>query len=144
MSATHRIMLVEDETIIAMDVQQRLEKLGYEVVAQAASGADAIRRAMEIAPDLILMDVKIRGPLDGIETATRIREQQDIPVITPSGERVRRKPSGTCSSHSKIASSGLLSRLPFTSTRWRKNCDSARSATPSPCRLPMTGSGTGI
>ena len=81
MSGTHRIMLVEDETIIAMDVQQRLEKLGYEVVAQASSSADAIRRAMESVPDLILMDVKIRGPLDGIETATRIRVQHDIPVI---------------------------------------------------------------
>lgn len=81
MTSTHRIMLVEDESIIAMDVQQRLERLGYQVVAQATSGTDAIRLAFEVVPDLILMDVKIRGPLDGIETATRIRASRDIPVI---------------------------------------------------------------
>lgn len=78
---TCRIMLVEDETIIAMDVQQRLELLGYQVVSQAASGADAVGIAAETKPDLILMDIKIRGPMDGIETAAQIRELQDIPII---------------------------------------------------------------
>jgi hypothetical protein len=52
MTSTHRIMRVEDESIIAMDVQQRLERLGYQVVAQAASGTDAIRTAFEVVPDL--------------------------------------------------------------------------------------------
>lgn len=81
MTKAHRVMLVEDESIISMDVQQRLERLGYQVVAQAASGQDAIRNAAETTPDLILMDVKIRGPIDGIETATHIRALHDIPVI---------------------------------------------------------------
>jgi diguanylate cyclase (GGDEF)-like protein/PAS domain S-box-containing protein len=74
-------MLVEDENIIAMDVQQRLEMLGYQVVAQVASGVDAVRIAAETKPDLILMDIKIRGPMDGIETAAQIRAGQDIPII---------------------------------------------------------------
>jgi diguanylate cyclase (GGDEF)-like protein/PAS domain S-box-containing protein len=74
-------MLVEDESIIALDVKQRLERLGYQVVAQASSGIDAIRTAMETTPDLILMDIKIRGQMDGIEAATQIRTAQDIPVI---------------------------------------------------------------
>lgn len=78
---TCRIMLVEDENIIAMDVQQRLEMLGYQVVAQVASGVDAVRIAAETKPDLILMDIKIRGPMDGIETAAQIRAGQDIPII---------------------------------------------------------------
>jgi diguanylate cyclase (GGDEF)-like protein/PAS domain S-box-containing protein len=76
-----RIMLVEDENIIAMDVQQRLETLGYQVVGQVASGPDAIRIAVETRPDLILMDIKIHGPMDGIETAMQIRATQDIPII---------------------------------------------------------------
>ena len=78
---TCRIMLVEDENIIAMDVQQRLEMLGYQVVAQVTSGADAIRTAVEIKPDLILMDIKIRGAMDGIEAAAQIRAEQDVPII---------------------------------------------------------------
>jgi len=78
---TSRIMLVEDENIIAMDVRQRLETLGYQVVAQVTSGSDAIRTAIETRPDLILMDIKIHGPMDGIETAIQIRAVQDIPII---------------------------------------------------------------
>jgi diguanylate cyclase (GGDEF)-like protein/PAS domain S-box-containing protein len=76
-----RIMLVEDEVIVAMDVQQRLEKLGYEVVAHATSGEEALRFAEKTNPDLILMDIKIRGEMDGIETASHIRKSQDIPII---------------------------------------------------------------
>lgn len=76
-----RIMLVEDEVIVALDVQQRLERLGYEVVSHATSGEEAVRQARKESPDLILMDIKIRGKMDGIETAKRIRESQDIPII---------------------------------------------------------------
>lgn len=78
---TDRIMLVEDEMIVAMDVRQRLESLGYEVVAHATSGEEAVQSARETCPNLILMDVKIRGPKDGIQVAAQIRESQDIPVI---------------------------------------------------------------
>jgi PAS domain S-box-containing protein len=78
---THRIMLVEDEAIVAMDVRQRLQVMGYEVVAHATSGEDAIRFALDTAPDLILMDIKIRGDLDGTEAAAQIRKSQNIPVI---------------------------------------------------------------
>lgn len=78
---THRIMLVEDENIIAMDIQQRLELLGYQVTGHAVSGMDAVRIAAETKPDLILMDIKIRGPMDGIETAAQIRARKDVPII---------------------------------------------------------------
>ena len=75
------ILLVEDENIIAMDIQQRLENLGYRVVGHVASGADALVAAAEKKPDLILMDIKIRGQMDGIETASQIRAKWDIPII---------------------------------------------------------------
>jgi diguanylate cyclase (GGDEF)-like protein/PAS domain S-box-containing protein len=76
-----RIILVEDESIVAMDVQQRLEDLGYEVVGHATTGEEALELAAATHPNLILMDIKIRGALDGIQTAARIRETQDVPVI---------------------------------------------------------------
>lgn len=74
-------MLVEDEIIVAMDIRQRLEKMGYEVVAHAISGDEAVRYAKSTKPNLILMDIKIKGPIDGIETASAIHESQNIPVV---------------------------------------------------------------
>jgi PAS domain S-box-containing protein len=74
-------MLVEDEMTVAMDVQQRLETMGYRVVSYVTSTEEALRNAQQLSPDLILMDMKIRSGMDGIETAAKIRELQDIPVI---------------------------------------------------------------
>ena len=76
-----RIMVVEDENIIAMDIRQRLETLGYQVVAQFGSGADAICALADLRPDLILMDIGLKGSMDGIQTAEQIRIQFDLPVI---------------------------------------------------------------
>lgn len=76
-----KIMLVEDEIIVAMDIQQRLEMLGYEVVAHATTGQEALKYSNTESLDLILMDIKIRGNMDGIDTAVLIREQLDIPII---------------------------------------------------------------
>ncbi len=76
-----RIMLVEDENIIAMDIRQRLETLGYQVVAQFGSGTDAICALADLRPDLILMDIGLKGSMDGIQTAEQIRIQFDLPVI---------------------------------------------------------------
>ena len=77
----NRIMLVEDETIIAMDLTQRLEKYGYTVVATAVSGAQAMERIVSARPDLIIMDIMIKGPIDGIETAIQIQKQYRVPII---------------------------------------------------------------
>ena len=76
-----RIILVEDEIIVAMDIEQRLEMLGYDVVAHATSGEEALRYVDSKNPDLILMDIKLSGEMDGIETTAKIREVQDIPII---------------------------------------------------------------
>ncbi len=76
-----RIMVVEDEAIVALDLQSKLEDKGYEVPAILATGEDAIKRAGELLPDLILMDINLAGQLDGTQAAEQIHKQYDIPVV---------------------------------------------------------------
>ncbi len=76
-----RVLVVEDEGIIARDIASMLDQLGYEVSGQAGTGADALTLASNVPADLVLMDIKIRGAKDGIETAAEIRELYDIPVV---------------------------------------------------------------
>ena len=76
-----RIMLVEDERIVALHLQQQLAKFDYEVVGNVASGERALQVVEEHRPDLILMDIHIEGGIDGIETAARIPPNYHIPVV---------------------------------------------------------------
>jgi DNA-binding response OmpR family regulator len=76
-----RILLVEDERIIAMDVKARLEARGYEVCEMVAAGEDAIRAARMSRPDIVLMDIFLEGDMDGTEAAARIRSELGTPVI---------------------------------------------------------------
>lgn len=75
------IFIVEDESIVAKDIQNSLIKLGYNVVGIANNGADAIEKVVELAPDLVLMDIMIKGNLTGIEASEKIKEQINVPVI---------------------------------------------------------------
>ncbi|WP_293341117.1 ATP-binding protein [Microcoleus sp. CAWBG58] len=75
------ILIVEDELLIAKNLSQKLEKFGYKIADIVSSGADAIHRAGELKPDLILMDIVIKGEIDGIVTAAIIHQQLDIPII---------------------------------------------------------------
>jgi len=75
------IFIVEDESIVAKDIQNSLTKLGYNVVGIANNGADAIEKVVELAPDLVLMDIMIKGNLTGIEASEKIKEQINVPVI---------------------------------------------------------------
>lgn len=86
----NRILIVEDEGIVAMDLQDRLSRLGYKVVAVVANGKDAVAQATKQHPDLILMDIRIKGKKDGIETAADIRALVDVPVVflTAHSDRV--------------------------------------------------------
>ena len=68
------ILLVEDERIIAIDLQRRLERFGYSVTGIAASGDQAIELVKKHSPDIILMDIMLVGDIDGIETATLIKK----------------------------------------------------------------------
>src|SRR5690606_18723549 len=76
-----KILIVEDESIVARDLQCSLEDLNYEVCGIAASSDEAIALAREKVPDLVLMDVRISGKRDGIETAHVIRAEMEVPVI---------------------------------------------------------------
>ncbi len=76
-----RIMVVEDEQIIAVDLTVILRKLAHEVVGVEATGEGAVERAGRERPDLVLMDIVLKGLLDGIEAAAEIRSLFDIPVI---------------------------------------------------------------
>lgn len=75
------IFIVEDESIVAKDIQHSLTKLGYNVVGIANNGNDAIDKITELAPDLVLMDIMIKGPLTGIEVTEKIKEKMNVPVI---------------------------------------------------------------
>lgn len=74
-------MVVEDERVVARDLQSTLQQLGYTVPATAASAEDAFKIASEHPPDLVLMDIRIKGKRDGIETAAALREHFKIPVV---------------------------------------------------------------
>src|SRR5436189_6055715 len=76
-----RILLVEDEALVARDLTHRLESLGYEVTGVAANGADALALATANPPTLVFMDITIQGPIDGIETAKRLSKLMDVPVV---------------------------------------------------------------
>ncbi|HEX4351423.1 MAG TPA: response regulator, partial [Polyangiales bacterium] len=75
------VLIVEDERVVAKDLQRSLINLGYDVPTTAASADDAIRAASERCPDLVLMDIRIKGALDGIDTAGILRSRFDVPVI---------------------------------------------------------------
>ena len=76
-----KVLIVEDEAIVAADLANKLERLGYRVSGSVASGEDAIAIASEQRPDIVLMDIRLSGSLDGIETAERLRRVHPIPVI---------------------------------------------------------------
>lgn len=75
------VLVVEDESIVSKDIQYSLKKLGYKVVGVAATGQKAIDLCGEKMPDIILMDIMLKGDINGIEASTRIKESYNIPVI---------------------------------------------------------------
>ena len=79
--ASFKILVVEDESIVAMDIKHRLENMGYIVPAITSSGEEAVEKASETDPDLILMDIVLKGEIDGIEAAQQIKENLDVPIV---------------------------------------------------------------
>jgi two-component system, sensor histidine kinase len=76
-----RILIVEDEELLVVELQELLARFGYEVVGSASTGAAAIELAVRHAPDLVLMDIRLDGPLDGIEAAAAINAVRATPVV---------------------------------------------------------------
>lgn len=75
------IILVEDEIIVAADVKNRLENMGYSVLGIFDTGEEAIEKVGELKPNLVLMDIVLKGEMDGIDAALKIRELFNIPII---------------------------------------------------------------
>ena len=75
------IVIVEDEPIVAMDIKRCLKQLGYQVAAVAANSEDAVQQIVDNRPDLVLMDIRLKGDIDGIETAWRVRQRFNVPIV---------------------------------------------------------------
>jgi PAS domain S-box-containing protein len=80
-SVTAKILIVEDERIVALDISATLKALGYEIASFAVSGYEAVNIVEKEKPDLILMDIRIKGEIDGIQTAELIQSNYNIPII---------------------------------------------------------------
>ena len=76
-----KILVVDDEAIITMQLEERLSIMGYTVVGMAASGEDAVEKARRLRPDLVLMDIVMPGTMNGIEAAKIIKKELDIPGL---------------------------------------------------------------
>ncbi|MEG5171386.1 ATP-binding protein [Microcoleus sp. B3-D7] len=76
-----KILVVEDEVIVAQDIAGRLKKLGYAVTATVSSGEEAIQKVLENPPDLVLMDIVLKGEIDGVKAAEKIRTNRNVPTV---------------------------------------------------------------
>ncbi len=76
-----RILVVEDDRVVAMDIQHQLTRIGHTVVGVTPLGEDVVRLALESRPDLVLMDIRLEGALDGVDAAQQIRDRCQVPVV---------------------------------------------------------------
>ena len=81
MTNAKNILVVEDEALVLLHISKMLKKMRYNVAATSDSGEDAIRKADEMRPDIVLMDIVLKGEMDGIQAAEQIRSRFNIPVI---------------------------------------------------------------
>ncbi len=85
-----RVIIAEDDAIIALDTELKLNEKGYNVVAVVNSGKDCLKSVKEYGPDIVIMDIGLRGDMDGIETASNIRKEFSIPIIYLTGNSDKR------------------------------------------------------
>lgn len=80
-----RVLIVEDDMLLSMVEERLINKLGYDVIGKVTKGSDAVTKATELKPDVIVMDISLKGEMDGIDTMEQIRKESDVPVIYLSG-----------------------------------------------------------
>jgi CheY-like chemotaxis protein len=85
MKPAANILVVEDEGIVSIDIRNMLRKAGYGIAAVAFQGEEAVQKAETTKPDLVLMDIGLKGEIDGIEAAKKIRDLFHIPIIFLTG-----------------------------------------------------------
>jgi CheY-like chemotaxis protein len=122
-----RILIVEDEKILAADLESKLRQLGYRVDGIATSGEQAVRLAQEREPSLILMDVRLSGTMDGVEAARRIQAKAHVPIVylTAYSDLFLRDPS-------LMQAPGLCIAKPFLISDLREVMDIALGANATP------------
>ena len=76
-----KVLIVEDEIIVAKDIQNKLEDLDHTVVGIVSSGENVLKTALETKPDLVLMDIRLEGEMDGIQACEELKHSLDLPVI---------------------------------------------------------------
>lgn len=79
--SAYKVLIVEDELLVAADIEESLEILGYTVIGTVATGKDAIEMVNQNLPDIILMDIMLKGDMTGIEAATIIKQKHDVPIV---------------------------------------------------------------
>lgn len=84
-----RVLIVEDDMLLSMVEERLINNLGYNVIAKVQSGSEAIKKVTELDPDIIVMDISLKGEMDGIETMEIIRQNSEVPVIYLSGSSDR-------------------------------------------------------
>ena len=89
MKSNNKILIVEDDVIISLVVENMVKELGYSVVGKAVSGEEAIKIAKEEQPDILLMDIRLKGDMDGIDTVAKIKESINPKVIYLTGNSDR-------------------------------------------------------
>lgn len=104
MNLATRVLIVEDEVLVAKDIRRFLRGLDFEVLGMAVSGEEAIAQSLELRPDLILMDIRLKGEIDGITAIERIREQLDVPVVylTAQWDKRTRERAGQSGAHGYV------------------------------------------
>lgn len=88
-SDSKKVLIVEDDMLLSLVEERLIKKMGHEVVAKVVTGEEAIAKAKELKPDLILMDIILKGDMDGIEAMEEIRKASDVPVVYLSGNSDR-------------------------------------------------------
>ncbi|MDZ7716678.1 MAG: response regulator [Balneolaceae bacterium] len=83
------VLIVEDDMLLSLVEERLIQKLGHNVVGKVTTGKEAIEKSKELSPDLIMMDIILKGEMDGIEAMEKIREESEVPVIYLSGNSDR-------------------------------------------------------
>lgn len=123
------VLIVEDDMLLSMVEERLITQLGFEVVGKVDNGPDAVKKVSELDPDIIVMDISLKGDMDGIEAMGQIREKSDVPVVylSGSGDRYsyeRAKKTGFTDYLTKPVTGGQLKAPLQTALAQKKNSSS--------------------
>lgn len=128
------VLIVEDDMLLSMVEERLIKKLGFDVVGKIDNGPEAIEKVEELEPDIIVMDISLKGDMDGIEAMGKIRENSDVPVVylSGSGDRYsyeRAKKTGFIDFLTKPVTSGDLETPLFTALEEKSNSSDSLTKT---------------